>query len=82
MTTAPLVEAAVDEAANDGADALSFDLESVGFIDSSVLRSLLQARQRFGDRNDSVTLVSPQRAALRLLEVAGVLDHFAIERLD
>ncbi|MBK7164198.1 MAG: STAS domain-containing protein [Candidatus Microthrix sp.] len=82
MTTAPLVEAAVDEAANDGADGLSFDLESVGFIDSSGLRSLLQARQRFGDRNDSVTLVSPQRAALRLLEVAGVLDHFAIERLD
>jgi anti-anti-sigma factor len=58
MTSAPVVEAAVDEVAQNGADSLSFDLSSVGFIDSSGLRSLLLARQRFGDRNDSVTLRS------------------------
>lgn len=82
MTSAPMVEAAVDAVAEDGAEGLSFDLEAVGFIDSSGLRSLLQARQRFGDRSDSVTLVSPQRSALRLLEVAGVMDHFTIAGLD
>ncbi|HBX08727.1 MAG TPA: anti-sigma factor antagonist [Candidatus Microthrix parvicella] len=82
MTSAPVVEAAVDEVAQNGADSLSFDLSSVGFIDSSGLRSLLLARQRFGDRNDSVTLRSPQHSTVRLLEVAGVLDHFTIEPKD
>jgi anti-anti-sigma regulatory factor len=68
MTSAPVVEAAVDEVAQNGADSLSFDLSSVGFIDSSgCLRSLLLA---------------PQHSTVRLLEVAGVLDHFTIEPKD
>ena len=82
MTTAPVVEAAVQEVADEGATGVTFDLESVGFIDSSGLRSLLQARERFGERNDSITLRSPQRATRRLLEVAGVLDHFTIDTKD
>lgn len=82
MTSAPTVEAAVEEVANAGATSIGFDLASVGFIDSSGLRSLLRARERFGDRNNSVTLRSPQRSTCRLLEIAGVVDHFTIDTKD
>ncbi len=54
------------------------DLEQVSFIDSSGLRSLIRARQRLGDEPQSVRLRKPQPGTVRLLEITGLLEHFAV----
>ena len=59
------------------APALVLDMSAVSFIDSSGLRTLIQARQMFPDPN-ALTLRNPQPSTTRLLELTGLADYFAV----
>jgi anti-sigma B factor antagonist len=72
--TAPRLAAAIAEAPGGPEDPVVLDLSAVGFVDSSGLRSMIQARA--GGRR--VHLRSPGRATLRLLEITGLEDEFPI----
>ena len=61
------------------ASGLVLDMAGVSFIDSSGLRMLIQARQMFDEREDAVTIRSPQQTTIRLLELTGLAEHFVID---
>ena len=76
--TAPQLDEAVDAALGSGDGDLVFEMASVGFVDSSGLRSMIRARNDGGpDRR--VVIRQPSAATLRLLEVTGMTEHFVID---
>ncbi len=56
------------------------DMSSVTFMDSSGLRVLIDLRQRIGTGPHELVLRSPSDSVLRLLKVAGLDDHFTLDR--
>jgi anti-sigma B factor antagonist len=74
--SAPALDAAVDQALEDGARSLVIDLGEVGFIDSSGLRSMIRARKQAGSSPDAVRIRNPQPATVRLLDITGLTEHF------
>jgi anti-sigma B factor antagonist len=73
----PILEAAIREREREGP--VVIDLGDVYFIDSSGLRSLLGASRRARDRGATVALRRVGSEVLRLLEITGTTEHFAIE---
>ena len=76
--TAPQLDDAVDVALGSGGGDLVLEMESVGFVDSSGLRSMIRARND-GGPDRQVVIRRPSAATLRLLEVTGMTEHFVIE---
>jgi len=60
------------------ASGVVFDMEDVSFIDSSGLRVLIQARQRFRDEPGAVMLRRPQASTTRLLDLTGLSEFFMV----
>ena len=54
------------------------DLGSVGFMDSSGLRSLLEARQRCQDAGRGFAIARPSDAVLRVLELVDLTSEFDV----
>ena len=62
-----------------GDDPVVLDLGSVGFMDSSGLRSLLEARQRCQDGGPRVrALARPSDAVQRVLELVDLTGEFDV----
>ena len=57
---------------------LVLDMSGVSFIDSSGLRTLIQARQMFPDDPSALTLRGAQTSTMRLLELTGLMDYFSL----
>jgi anti-anti-sigma factor len=55
------------------------DLDDVGFIDSSGLRTLLAATRRADSRGTVVRLRNVGTTVRRMLEITGTADRFEIE---
>ena len=66
------------EQVNTSAPGLILDMAAVTFIDSSGLRTLIQARQMFRNELASVTIRDPQPTTTRLLELTGLTDYFVV----
>ena len=60
------------------APGLVLDMHGVSFIDSSGLRTLIQARQMFPDDPGALALRKPQASTTRLLELTGLADYFSL----
>jgi anti-anti-sigma factor len=56
------------------------DMSAVTFMDSSGLRMLIDLRQRTESAPHDLVVRSPSDTVVRLLEVAGLDDHFTIAR--
>ncbi|MGE0028572.1 MAG: STAS domain-containing protein [Thermoleophilia bacterium] len=54
------------------------DLGSVGFMDSSGLRSLLEARQRCREAGRGFAIARPSEAVLRVLELVDLTSEFEV----
>jgi anti-sigma B factor antagonist len=76
--SAPTLDASVEELIAGGSRRLVIDLEGVGFIDSSGLRSLIRARKQLGDEASALQLRRPQPSTVRLLEITGLTEHFQV----
>ena len=73
--TAPDISKAVAKATT---PALEIDLSGVDFVDSSGLRALIDAHQRFEANGGSLTLVRPSAAVIRLFDISGVGDYLNV----
>jgi anti-sigma B factor antagonist len=71
---APILTDAVPE----GDEALVIDLEAVGFMDSSGLRALLEARQRCLESGRPFALARPSDAVRRVLELVDLEREFEL----
>ncbi len=78
MAGGPVLEAAILQCEGDGP--LVIDLARVSFIDSSGLRSLLEAAKRARSRGSAIHLrrIGPEVA--RLLDITGTTDQFEVTR--
>lgn len=72
LATAPDVLAAVEAAAGDDGSRLVLDMSGVSFIDSTGVRTLLEANRVAG--ND-LTLLAPSPAVTRVLELTELRGH-------
>ena len=73
----PILEAAIRSRESQGP--VVIDLGDVYFIDSSGLRSLLGASRRAREVGGTVVLRNVGAEVLRLLQITGTTEHFAIE---
>ena len=55
-------------------------MAEVTFMDSSGLRVLIDLHQRLDATSRRLVIDSPSQPVTRLLEVAGLADHFSIGR--
>ena len=78
MANAPLLQAAIEHEDVEGKPTLVLDMQELEFIDSTGLRIVLWARERYEqrDREFAVTPGSPQ--VQRLLAVSGAGEHLRI----
>jgi anti-sigma B factor antagonist len=79
LATAPALAEALNGLDASGGPVV-VDLTDVGFLDSSGLSTLLQARQRLADdgRGAELRLVVTRPSILRVLDVTGLADVFAV----
>jgi len=61
-----------------GASRLVLDLRDVTFMDSAGIGLLLRVRRLVGDAGAALVLRAPTPATCRVLEFAGLVDHFQI----
>jgi anti-anti-sigma factor len=76
LATAPLLTEALLDLASERK--VHLDLATVTFLDSSGLRGIV-ASARSQDGNRSVVLLNPSPAVRRILEIAGIDKHPAVE---
>lgn len=70
--TAPELRGALAEAFGGGAHAVLVDLSSCGFIDSTGLSLLVEAKRRLADENRPFAVCCPDADVRRLLELTGI----------
>jgi anti-sigma B factor antagonist len=73
--TAPAITEAVTQTTS---SSLEIDLSGVDFVDSSGLRALIEAHQRFESNGGSLTLVRPSSVVARLFDISGVGDYLNV----
>jgi anti-sigma B factor antagonist len=78
MASAPLLQAALEEAENEPDVALVIDIECLQFMDSTGLRTILWARERWEGRGREIALTTGSSQVQRLLTVSGVRDQLRI----
>jgi len=76
LSTAPQLEARLEELAADGAD-VRLDLSSLSFCDSSGISAMVTAAKRVRKRGGHLSIVSPQPAVRSVLEITGLLDYLS-----
>jgi anti-sigma B factor antagonist len=68
--------------AQQGCDPVVIDLGGLGFIDSSGLSLLVQAKQRVESQGHRFVLRNPSDRVQRVFEISGLNDLFAPEASD
>lgn len=73
--TASQLRSALVDLVQGGATQVVVDLSSVTFIDSTALSVLVQAKQRFDDAGQRMSVTETQPRVARVLELAGLDDY-------
>lgn len=78
MASAPTLEGALQDDALARGEALILDLEELGFIDSTGLRAVLQARQLCRDRGQQFAVTPGSQQVQRVLTITGLAEHLPV----
>ena len=78
VATAPLLRQEIVEIASAGSGPLVIDLEGVDFLDSTGLGVIVSGLKRFRTLGGDVLLVSTRPGILRVFEITGLTQVFAI----
>lgn len=78
MASAPLLQAALESAEAEATSALVLDLRELRFMDSTGLRIILSARERWLSRGHELALSAASSQVQRLLSVSGLGEHFRV----
>jgi anti-sigma B factor antagonist len=74
--TAAALRHTLIDLAQKGCDPLVIDLEGLGFIDSSGLSLLVQAKQRIESQGHRFVLRNPSERVQRVFEISGLTELF------
>jgi anti-anti-sigma factor len=79
MLSSPAVHAAVvDALRRHQPDRIEIDLHDVSFLDSAGIRTLLMCDDDARRMDCPLALVDPHPRVTRVLQIAGLLDHFGL----
>jgi anti-sigma B factor antagonist len=78
MASAPLLQEALENAESEAAPTLVLDLQHLRFMDSTGLRIILSARERWRSRGHELALSAASSQVQRLLSVSGLGEHFRV----
>lgn len=70
---------ALADAIHEGAGAIVLDLRDCGFMDSTGISVLIEARALAESRNETLRLETPSHAVQRLLAVCGMSEVFGLD---
>ncbi|WP_217914802.1 STAS domain-containing protein [Miltoncostaea marina] len=79
VSVAPGLRERLLEVAGEGPAELVLDLSAVEFLDSSGVRALVQVQGALAAAGGRLVLRAIPRAAMRVLEMAAVIDRFDVE---
>jgi anti-sigma B factor antagonist len=79
FATAGALRAELLDASRDDAPTVALDLSGVGFIDSTGVSLLVQAKRRLDDAGRTLVLRSPSERVRRVLDLSGLGDEFALD---
>jgi len=79
LSTASELRACLDEAVIRASTRVVIDLSQLDYIDSAGLSVLVGALRRLQQHDADLVLRSPTAGTFRLLEIAGLAEHFHIE---
>ena len=75
LATAHQLDEAIQHAVDEGARTVLLDLGAVTFLDSSGMRSIVQASQRLEEQGGRVAWIGLSPAAERIFDLTGVLER-------
>jgi anti-sigma B factor antagonist len=78
MSTAPLLREEFQRLSAEVAPRVTVDLSGLGFVDSTGLSVLISALKRFRAEGGDMVLRAPTPSILRVLEITGLTEVFAI----
>jgi anti-sigma B factor antagonist len=76
VATAPLLAQELDRLIESGAVLVLLDAGDVSFVDSSGIRVIVDAGNRLRERGGRLLIEHVSAAMERILEVAGLIDHY------
>jgi anti-sigma B factor antagonist len=79
ISTAPALKSVLDELCENGSLKVIVELSEMSFIDSSGLAVLAAAQNQLLARGSQLSLRSPNRNALRVLEIGGLTAYLNVE---
>ena len=77
LETAPKLQERLDSLIDDGAALIVLRLGEVEFLDSSGIRTIVEAARRLRDTGGKLLISEVSGAAQQVLEIAGVLSDLA-----
>lgn len=78
LASSPLLEQALERAAQDSPSLVIIDLRELDFMDSTGLSVLIRAHQRAQELGHRLGIVNGSRQVRRLLSLTGVADRLTI----
>jgi anti-anti-sigma factor len=78
LASAPLLQGAIERAEADAATQIVLDLDDLAFIDSTGLRIILAAHERFQERGQMLALTRGSQQVQRLMSITRVGEHLRI----
>jgi anti-sigma B factor antagonist len=76
IESAPLLAAQFDHLIDNGAILVVLDAGDVTFVDSSGIRTIVEAGNRLRERDGRLLIENISAAMERILEVAGLIDRY------
>jgi anti-sigma B factor antagonist len=78
LASAPSLRERLSQCMDKGCRDITLEMSGVSFMDSSGIKALLAARGQLEEVDGRLTLSSPSRTVLRVLDVTGLSSVFAI----
>jgi anti-sigma B factor antagonist len=78
MATAPELAGVLSHLVVKGPHDVTLDFSDLTFIDSSGIAVLVDAQHRLGEVGRQLSIRAPRRTALRVFEIAGLLDFLQV----
>jgi anti-anti-sigma factor len=82
MATAPELTGILGQVIESGPQEVVLDFSGLSFIDSSGIAALVDAQHRLSDQKRQLSIQSAQRGAVRVFEIAGLLDFLHVQPLS
>ena len=79
LQTSPELDELISASLANGCSSLKIDLRGLTFMDSTGLRTLMQAKDRIESAGADLSIVPGPRAVMRVFEIVGLLDELPFE---